>query len=930
MAKKRLNKKLIGILSLVVMAVVVVGVIVVIQYKFRDPRPFLEQAHRLIEEAKRVQVKNQAEANKIQDPKERFEKLRELNKENSDKESSDEMWREAGENLGLSMRYARGNVELRREAQNMLSDMYWHIEAYDSARSVWIRIFEQDAGNYEIKRKLVDYDYVAAKNGVTNNWPEVYAEAQTLINLSEGQGLNEPYGYVVRAHACLGMIAARLEQSPEERKAEAQELLNKALELDENNVLAYSVLGMLKDLQADEADIQELRDQIRQEAEDYFLEAISRNPDDPAAYLQYFEDHLFRRALVRYQQIRGHPSSQQREEAMLRANAFVEDKITKLLDQARQKFPQNGDFMAYAARFDVMKGRQIEGLNKAIPLYENALATDKDNVTWHLRLAGLYHTRSQQKDDDPEDLMAAFKLLWHGLYLPETTNLQGPMRTRKMQRRLAILRSLVEVCTKLASGTEGQQSQRYLTIADDSAKELRDTVGEDHPWAKVATGTVLLAKGQREDGIKYLYEADKQGDSAGRPDGSLKFKLFEALRQTEYRTLAMDYAEAGITLTPYPPNMIPHYMQTMLALKGVPIASRVLNLLQNYEDSLAQAGIESTQEKRDELTLIKAQAYLRQGRYKEAREALDQVARDDIKVRRLKVQTYETLEEGIAGMEKLLQEDYSDVSFVRPLLAHYMTKASTDPSYLEKAKDLVAKTVEVNPQDLELQQVMIMLDEPDPATVTPQRIQEIRMTVRENIADPFQRANAIATEYVAMANREANAGNQDGAQEYWQLAKSSSAQAVQVKPDDLGALSMSFDIAIATEDWAKAEELVATITQSDPYIGLLSEGHLKAARGQWDDAVDRLEEYLVQRPVSVLGHLGLGRAYAQLGQDEKAIEQVSLAVTQDSTHEMANRVLMQLLHNRNLKIGLDNLNAEQLRGIILPLDATLGRNPNDL
>ena len=94
MAKKRLNKRLLGILSLVVMAVVVVGVIVVIQYKFRDPRPFLEEAYRLMEEADAIDAQNEAQVATIEDPKERFERLQELKKENSAK-----IWKKVVEDM---------------------------------------------------------------------------------------------------------------------------------------------------------------------------------------------------------------------------------------------------------------------------------------------------------------------------------------------------------------------------------------------------------------------------------------------------------------------------------------------------------------------------------------------------------------------------------------------------------------------------------------------------------------------------------------------------------------------------------------------------------------------------------------------------------------------------------------------------------------
>ena len=925
MAKKRLNKKLIGILSLVTMAILVVAVIIVIQYKFRDPRPFMETAYQQISEARAAQARHEAEVADIEDPKERYDRLVQLKGA-----GSDELWREAMENLGQAMRYARGNWRLRREAQNELAKLYGEIRVFLPQRDVWKRMFEQDASNYEAKKNLVEYEYLMAQTGASASWPELYAEAQVLIELNEQQDLKDPYGYVVRAHSCLGMISAKLEQDPMERKAEGVELLGRALEQDENSLEAYRMLGRFKDLEADEAGKVEEREKFRQEAQEYFFEAIERNPDDVTAYVHYLEDHLYRRAMFKYVRGQRLEDEQGREQALAEAREFVEEEVLSVLDKARRKFPEDAQLAAYGGRIALTSAPGREGLDAAIESYEEAVQLDPEDDRLYVRLADYYRRRARLAGEDREDLEAAFRNLWRCLYLPDTADPQGPEIRRHMQRRLLVLRSLVDVSSKLAADAEPQEKERYLDIATQSAKDLRDRLGEEHIWSKVAQGTALLARGERDDGIRFLYEADKERDATGRPDGYLKLMLFEALRGTEYRTLAMDYAEDGLRLVSYSPTIIPRYMRTMLALPGTEIAPRVLSLVDGFERALENSASGITQDDRDELALIRAQAYLRQGKHAEMREVLKAVQQDDIDVRILRARSHDTPAQRMAVLEELVKEDYGHLFIIRPLLRYYLSLGGEDPTYYDKGRQLAARALEVRPDDFFLQEMLLILAEPDPGQVDGKRVKEIRLAVRKKIADPHERQIALAAEYKGLATTSLGAGDPEAAAEYWKLCKDSYAAAAEIDTKDLKSLSGLFDVAVMQKDWQLAAELVPRISSLDPDLGILSEGHLKAAQSQWDDAADRLEKYLAVRPISVLGHLGLGQVYSARGQLEKAIAEVKTAVDQDATHVEGNRLLLQLLHQRNNDVGLDKLTSAQLLETIIPLDVSLSRNPGDI
>jgi len=119
MAKKRLNKKLVTILILVMIPVVVIGIILVTRYTFRDAEPFYADALEFIKQADVAAAANAKKSEEVSDPQEAYQLLTSLNAETVDK-----LRKQAIENLKLAYKYGTNNPNLQRSSAMKQSEIY--------------------------------------------------------------------------------------------------------------------------------------------------------------------------------------------------------------------------------------------------------------------------------------------------------------------------------------------------------------------------------------------------------------------------------------------------------------------------------------------------------------------------------------------------------------------------------------------------------------------------------------------------------------------------------------------------------------------------------------------------------------------------------------------------------------------------------------
>ena len=958
MAKKRLNKKLLMILSLVGMAVVVAGVVMVVQYKFQDPRPYLDKAQAAVKEARGIDEAIRGEAAQIGDPEEAYNYLKKQKEERSV-----EKWREAQEAFLSAYKNARGNREVALETLKGFAEMNWEMGKYPEALKLWNTLLQRDEGNYYARRKIAEFYYERAKSMPEAQWhvawPDIKGHADHLIKLRS----DDAYGYVLKAHAAIMVLRAEATQDKEVELKEAEELLSRVLELDEKSVEGHDLWAQLELWKMEHSEDKQEAQEHQAKAESYLREAIAENPDDPQAYMNLYQDYL--RDAVVQKILSGHQAYARLQEAQLKvqgaereqegAEKLSEKKLKELKDEvvrlsaAREvskseaeaywaackteaegwieRFAGEGEFYMIVGRLARMKAEEVGELGLVIDNFEKALACGTAEGLWYLEAAQIYRVRAAQLAAGRDDLEKSFSLLRRGLYLPEIMEHKGPGETSLLIARLNMLQEMVEVCGRLARLSEAkEQRERYLATGGKASSELQDLIGTDHPSGKVAKGTMAIASGDKEEAIKQLYEADRMLTLSGAPNVEVKRKLFEILRGTEHHSAAVGYAveaiQAGLRTSEF-------FVQFLQAVLELPRRENMPEMLYLTESLANLRGQEDPYWQ--DIQLLKARILLRLERREEARAVLAAIGdKQTVLYRGLLAQAQEKLEDRVKAYEQLVGEEPAEKNLVASLFEYYLKEGVKDAGYYDKGRLLIKKALEAEGENFEFQEMQLILQEPDPNNISPERMRQIMLTVLGKIGDSYEREVSLGRYYQQGAGDVGKGQDKTGVANYREKAKEHFEAALKVRPDDMAATAGLFDLAIGQEDWATAEKLLGTVGAKDKVVGLLFEGNLKAARGQWDDAANRLEGYLQERPVSYTARGTLARIYQRMGRVEKAIEQARMAVKQNAANIGVNRLLVTLLHQRNQETGIDSLSLAQIQETIAAANRLLFLNPADL
>ncbi|MCP4708539.1 MAG: tetratricopeptide repeat protein, partial [Planctomycetes bacterium] len=167
--------------------------------------------------------------------------------------------------------------------------------------------------------------------------------------------------------------------------------------------------------------------------------------------------------------------------------------------------------------------------------------------------------------------------------------------------------------------------------------------------------------------------------------------------------------------------------------------------------------------------------------------------------------------------------------------------------------------------------------------------------------------------------------------EYLQLALDQYQQARKSK-EDIEVLHSLLDVSMALNDLNLADEIVTAIKQQDPVLGFYHEGVLLAQQEEWENALNSIDKYLEENPISTTAYLTKAEIFVRQGSKEskeKALEAVQTAVFQNFDNIRANRLLVSLLHEQYLS-SLEPLTIAQIDTILNPLIRIVQQSSRDI
>ncbi len=880
MAKKKLNKK-VAIIGTIILAILVMGVILFLLTHSKDPYDLIKDAEFAL-------------ANKD--------------------------YKAAAKAYGEAMGHSK-TAELRVEILFKLADMYQEMNEWQKVAGCWNKIITIDTENITARKSLLDYTYQLASTGSWGLWKTIESNASELIE----QNLDESaFVYLARGRSNLEMVMLGHSTYPDESIKNCMADIEKAIEIEPNNVNAYQFLAqaVIKkgEMEAAKGNF-DAKKAASDKAVEILKEAVNSCSNNPQAYINY----------LNYQQSLAGGDKE-------KLAGFE----SEYLSLARQ-FSEHS--MVFAALSDYYQLKFMD-IDKAIDAIEKARALEPENVSYAISSANLYYRR-YSVESELADLEKATEIAEQALTYPESQERAGPGERQRFVNRYTLNIFLANCYIEQAQLQEGASAKEpFLEQAGERIHTIEQLLGSGiNPYVMMWKGKLALAKGETDAATEQLYAAYEQLTASKQDSTDASFRADMQLAQLSYDLAKIfeNTTEVGAALNFYgtaisnrifvnKPDSLLEYANMHLKIRNY---TEVLNAVDIYE----QIYISTPQ-----TNLIRVQAYGATAQFEEAEKTLDELdqnAADVIKSRLLLLQARINRLAAVsavqgtqdaAGVEAAAEE----IGLLRKQQVQYIDKlfsvsAEEVPGqwvvnlaefYVEQdetaaASSLVDKYLQSNPNDAAVLVYRRKLSEPNPAEISPERADEITEAVFAGISDPFESAVLLGRFYSAKNELDKAVG-------YYQ-------KALKIKPDDEVVVAALFELATATEDFELAEQLadVAEKNNIDKCGGLVFRARLDVLQEKYKPAIEKLDAGLLQRPVFSYAYFLRSQANSGLGKDDDALSDIQKAF---SLSRLDGRIAKQrayLLYNRNQKLGA-NVTADQIAETRAALIYARSTNPRDL
>jgi len=928
--RKHLNRKLLTALGLSGMAIVILGIFLANKYYFKDPWPYIEQARAYRAEAERQVNRGPLASSLETDPEKAFALIQQEMQEDWDTN-----WQKVADEYILAVNNSGRDENARIVAWTEMSEVYKQHRRYRAARTAWELILRVDANHYETKRSQAEfsYDYVQYSDAQSSSfWDQVSTYGEDLIRLQP----DDPYGYGMKAHALLALVEIGASPDRERTWDEAEEHIKTCLQKDEKNVLAHWLQAALEIYRANATNDENAKEQAEEKAESYLRKAIELNPDDPQAYLNLYEKFLYRRYNQKRRGFGALANFVEYQEALRQLQEEIRETEQELDTCIRERFSQNGLF--YIAKAQIMQQgvREVSENGPIIEALQKALECSDTEPRWYHTLAEQYRIRGEDSfgEREIEDLTAAYTYLrrgiYHSVYIVPEHEISGPKAGMHVSYRHRMMQQFVSVSTRLCRlSTDPSAKQAYLAQANKAYLYLRDQLGKDKAECKIALGEIAYASGNGTEALKEFYQADQMQKAAGRPNARLKRTLFHVLQDTGHSSMSVIYAaqmwRQGLQ---FGRNFV-EYAEAVATFPDLFSLEQLLSTFDAYDEQLG-----TSYRYRDRIQVVKAQVLVRLNRRDEARAILDALPESSERLEYLRAESQATVTDRLGALSKFVEAHPEYVEAVRSLIGNYLRLGREDKRYYQAARERIEKLLETKTdQVLYLTQMQLLLSEEDPGQVLAARWEEIVEQSILTAKEGFDQKVSLGQLYHSKAIQAVVRNERDLANEYWGQAEEYFKAGAQMRPGNLVCIQGQFDIALQMHNQSQAKQIIEQLRQQKSPETSLYEGLLHVSQKEWEEAANQLQAYLSERPVSLVGHTALARAYQALGRWEDAMEEAQLAWAHDMTNVNTQRLLLALYHRRNQqtasKEGWENLDSRQIYEVITIIERIINTNPDD-
>ncbi|MHC4148455.1 MAG: tetratricopeptide repeat protein [Planctomycetota bacterium] len=488
MPRKRLNKK-VALIGSVVFVLVVLAAIGVVLRLSQDPEKFIKDGDAAVKAAR----------------------------EAADEQIKEEKYEEAERNYQKAGSLAETD-SLKVEMLFKLMDIYIETDEWRKVLGCWNRIIKIDPENARALYGRLKFFYIRADSGARGVWQEVESQGSKFIELAESSDLLGedtaqweflerpeakdvgvrlgPYLYLVRGRANLEIARLGAITDPEASLSTAIDDLQRVIELEPDNVEAYEYLARAHiakgQILASKGNLDE-KEKAAGQAQELLNRAAEVAGADPSPSISLLKLRLE----IMLDQ------GQDREQ--LRS---LEPEYLSLVEQF------DSSAAAYAALAGFYERLGPKSVDKAIEAVDNAVELDREDVVYAMNAAEL-HYRGFSVYGQNAELYKAVQVAENALTLPDAQDKPGPRQQANIMNKLALYLFLahcyVEQVLEPCDQKSEAQSEEWLAKAERAVAEIEQIFGSgEDPQVIKWQGMLELAKGNRNIAIRKLYTAYEQ------------------------------------------------------------------------------------------------------------------------------------------------------------------------------------------------------------------------------------------------------------------------------------------------------------------------------------------------------------------------------------------------------------------------------------
>jgi tetratricopeptide (TPR) repeat protein len=591
-----------------------------------------------------------------------------------------------------------------------------------------------------------------------------------------------------------------------------------------------------------------------------------------------------------------------------------------------------------------------------------------------------------------QQIEKAIETAKNALTLPDAQDEPGPRHQAKINNRFMLYAFLAncyieQILERFPQGGEPcepqspSQTDLWLTGAEQAVHEIEQISGSgEEPLVIKWRGMLELAKGNREAAVRKLYAAYEKLKALKPPEppwprepqfAQLSYTLAKIFKDTSEVGAVKEFLISALNsgIGQVRPEAHLDYVEVILEFNQWSDAIETINAFEKYFGSNDRSkelriktyiGAKQFDDAEKELAnrpdddpntiklrLVLAQARIRQIQLnmaqREIRESSGLIPPQtgpeekepvelttDIRLMMEELKSCRQLEAELLGKLLLIEPNSVGQASVINVCRNYISQGQAS-----RAKSLVNGFLECFPDNAAVLVYKQILSEPDPAKISQERRKEIEEQVLSSIADPIRRAAQLGIFYRSYNELEKATSQLKRAIEIGtSQPRSSDGRGVSEGPafEQLKfAANHLLDIALATKDWVLAEQITETGRREnlDNCQGQFFATRLAMAKGEFENALAKIDECLRQRPVFSYAYMFRSDINASLGNEHASMEDIRRATALNPLDGTIAKVSANILYRRNQKLG-DSVTSSQIVEVRTALERAIALNPGDL